>query len=70
MSTFPLGVCGLAMEAASGDEGRFLGAEPAFLRRSLILVNNIPTLGNAAKAQRNKLKSCYRPLRVHVAHPL
>lgn len=51
VSTFPLGVCGLAIESPCGDEGRFLGAESAFLRGRLILVNNIPALGNATKAQ-------------------
>lgn len=44
VSTFPLGVCGLAVETPSRDEGHFLGAASAFLGGRLILVNNIPVL--------------------------
>lgn len=54
VSTFPLGVCGLAIETPSRGEGHFLGAESAFLRGCLTLVNNIPALGNTAKEQKKK----------------
>lgn len=52
VSTFPLDVCGLAIETPSRDEGHFLEAESAFLGGRLILVNNIPVLENAAIAQK------------------